>query len=83
MYWVSCIIQNDEHATPWHCAASDPCLDLSGAMDLARDYTRKFRCLSVWVDKSGSPGSRPVTVFHKCLVNAVGDVEPWADQDAT
>lgn len=82
MYWVSAIIQNDEHARPWHCAAGNGCLELSRAMDLAKSYTEKFRCLSVWIDKSGENG-RTVTVFHKCLINAVGDIEPWRDQDET
>lgn len=73
LYWVSLLIQDTENSKPWLCAMSNGCVSLEEAMKTIERGRNDYRVLSAWIDIFD--GGNKFTVFHKCYVNAIGNVE--------
>lgn len=72
-YWVSLLIQDNEHSKPWLCSMTDSCVSIDDAMDTIRKGRDNYRVLSAWVDAFDKDNEKH-TVFHECYVDAVGNV---------
>lgn len=74
LYWVSLLIQDTENSKPWLSAMSSGCVSLEEAMKTVERGRGNYRVLSAWIDTFDENGNKS-TVFHKCYVNAIGNVE--------
>ena len=74
LYWVSLLIQNDEHSKPWLCAMTDGSLKLEEAMQTIEKGRKNYRVLAAWID-TFDDNKNKTTVFHECYVDCVGNVE--------
>lgn len=72
-YWVSLLIQDNEHSRPWLSAMTDSCTSIEEAMDTIRRGRENYRVLSAWIDTFDENNTKQ-TVFHECYVNAIGKV---------
>lgn len=72
-YWVSLLIQDNEHSEPWLAAMTDSCVSMKEAMDTVNKGRENYRVLSAWID-TFDEGNKKLTVFHECYVDAIGKV---------
>lgn len=72
-YWVSLLIQDNEHSEPWLAAMTDSCISMKEAMDTVNKGRENYRVLSAWID-TFDEDNKKTTVFHECYVDAIGKV---------
>ena len=72
-YWVSLLIQDNEHSEPWLAAMTDSCISMKEAMDDVNEGRENYRVLSAWID-TFDEDNKKTTVFHECYVDAIGKV---------
>lgn len=72
-YWVSLLIQDNEHSRPWLSAMTSSCVNIEEAMNTIRKGRENYRVLSAWID-TFDENNKKQTVFHECYVDAVGNV---------
>ena len=72
-YWVSLLIQDNEHSEPWLAAITDSCISMKEAMDDVNKGRENYRVLSAWID-TFDEDNKKTTVFHECYVDAIGKV---------
>ena len=72
-YWVSLLIQDNEHSEPWLAAMTDSCISMKEAMDDVNKGRENYRVLSAWID-TFDEDNKKTTVFHECYVDAIGKV---------
>ena len=53
-YWVSLLIQDNEHSEPWLAAMTDSCISMKEAMDDVNKGRENYRVLSAWIDTAYS-----------------------------
>ena len=73
LYWVSLLIQDNEHSEPWLAAMTDSCISMKEAMDDVNKGRENYRVLSGWID-TFDEDNKKTTVFHECYVDAIGKV---------
>ena len=73
LYYVSLLIQDTENSKPWLLAMTDVCLSVEVAIKVIESAKQTYRVLSAWIDTFDWQGNKS-TVFHKCYVNAIGNV---------
>ena len=72
-YWVSLLIQDNEHSEPWLAAMTDSCISMKEAMDDVNKGRENYRVLSAWID-TFDEDNKKTTVFHECYVGGIGKV---------